>query len=112
MILWVFIEFFEVKIVITDIYRHFTDILSIFFQKFQYKRAYSTVTIFRWKNWYFPNFRLKISDFIDLSSIFLLINFSSVFSSRCRLKTDFSTIYRPKKMIFYSLVDICVQNNT
>ena len=26
MILWVFIEFFGVKIVITDIYRYFTDI--------------------------------------------------------------------------------------
>ena len=28
MILWVFIEFFEVKIVITDIYRYFIDIFS------------------------------------------------------------------------------------
>ena len=28
MILWVFIEFFRVKIVITDIYRYFTDIFS------------------------------------------------------------------------------------
>ena len=28
MILWVFIEFFGVKIVITDIYRYFTDIFS------------------------------------------------------------------------------------
>ena len=30
MILWVFIEFFGVKIVITNIYRYFTDILPIF----------------------------------------------------------------------------------
>ena len=50
MILWVFIEFFGVKIVITDIYQYFTDIyryfidilpilidiLPIFFQKFQH----------------------------------------------------------------------------
>ena len=28
MILWVFIEFFGVKIIITDIYRYFTDIFS------------------------------------------------------------------------------------
>ena len=45
MILWVFIEFFGVKIVIIDIYRYFTDILPIFFHKFQYKHACSTVTI-------------------------------------------------------------------
>ena len=35
MILWVFIEFFGVKIVITDIYRYFTDIyryLPIFYR--------------------------------------------------------------------------------
>ena len=58
---WVFIEFFGVKIVITDIYRYFTDIyryfthilpiftniLPILFQKFQHKRAYSIVAIFR-----------------------------------------------------------------
>ena len=46
MILWVFIEFFEVKIVITDIYRYFTDIylylpifyryLPIFYRYFTY----------------------------------------------------------------------------
>ena len=30
MILWVFIEFFGVKIVITDIYRYFTDIYRYF----------------------------------------------------------------------------------
>ena len=37
MILWVFIEFFGVKIVITDIYRYFTDIyryLLIFYRYF------------------------------------------------------------------------------
>ena len=56
MILWVFIEFFGVKIVITDILPIFTDILlifhrylSIFFQKFQHKCACSTVAIFQWK---------------------------------------------------------------
>ena len=102
MILWVFIEFFRVKIVIIDIYRYFidilstfTDILPIFFQKFQHKRACSTVAIFRWKNRFFPIFRQKIDDFTD---------FSSVFSSRCLPKTDFSTIYRSKKTIFCSLV--------
>ena len=39
---WVFIEFFGVKIVITNIYRYlpiFIDILLIFFQKFQHKRV-------------------------------------------------------------------------
>ena len=39
MLLGIFIEFFKVKIVITDILLIFTDILSIFFQKFQYMRA-------------------------------------------------------------------------
>ena len=98
MILWVFIEFFGVKIIITDIYRYlliftnilsiFTNILSIFFQKFQHKRAYSTIAIFRWKNRLFYRF------FPD---------FSSTFYSRCRPKTDFSMIYRPKKAFFCSL---------
>ena len=36
MILWVFIEFFGIKIVITDIYRYFTDILPIFSDIFRY----------------------------------------------------------------------------
>ena len=35
--------------------------------------------------------------------IFLLIDFSSTFSSRCRPKTDFLAIYWPKKSIFLSL---------
>ena len=127
MILWVFIKFFGVKIVITDIYRYlpiftdilpiftdiyryftdilpiFTDILPIFFQKFLHKRACSTVAIFRWKNRFFPIFRRKIGDFTDFSPIFPLIDFSSDFSSRCRPKTDFSVKYRPKKPIFCSL---------
>ena len=38
--------------------------------------------------------------------IFPLINFFSTFFSRCRSKTDFSEIYRLKKMIFYSLIII------
>ena len=92
MILWIFIEFFGVKIVITDIYRYFTDILPIFFQKFQHKRSCSIVAIFR----------RKINYFIDFSPIFPLINFFSAFSFRYRLKTDFSMIYRQKKMIFCS----------
>ena len=114
MILWVFIKNFGVKIVITDIYQYFTDIyrylpifyryLPIFFRKFLHKRACSTVAIFRWKNWFFPIFRLKISDFTDFFSIFLLIDFSSDFSSRCRPKTDFSAKYQPKKPIFCYLV--------
>ena len=77
--------------------------LPIFFQKFQHKRACSTIAIFRWKNWYFPIFRRKIGDFTDFSPIFPLIDFSSTFSFRCRLKTDFSVIHRPKKTIFCSL---------
>ena len=101
MILWVFIEFFGVKIVITDIYRYFTDILpiftdilQIFFQKFQHKRVCSTIAIFRWKNRYFSIFQGKIGDFTD---------FSFFFFSRCRPKTNFSMIYRSKKLIFCSL---------
>ena len=47
----------------------FTDILPIFFQKFQHKRACSTVAIFR----------RKIDDFTDLSSYrFFLCFFFSV----------------------------------
>ena len=89
--------------IFTDIYRYFTDILPIFFQKFLHKRACSTVAIFRWKNRFFPIFRRKIGGFTDFSPIFPLINFSSNFSSRCRPKTDFSAKYRPKKPIFCSL---------
>ena len=37
-------------------------------------------------------------------SIFPLIDISSVFSSRRRLKTDFSAIYQSTKMIFCSLI--------
>ena len=47
MILWVFIDFSGVKVVFTDIYRYFID---MFFQKFQHKRACSTVAVFRWKS--------------------------------------------------------------
>ena len=60
--------------VFTNIYQYFidillifTDILPIFFQKFQHKRACSIVAIFRWKNRFFPIFRRKISDFTDFS---------------------------------------------
>ena len=80
----------------TDIYLYlpiFINILQIFFHKFLHKRACFTVVIFQWKNRYFPIFRRKIGDFTD---------FSSAFSSRCRPKTDFSAIYRPKKPIFLS----------
>ena len=90
--------------IFTDILPIFTDILSIFFQKFLHKRACSTDAIFRWKNRVFPIFRRKIGDFTDFSPNFPLIDFSSDFSSRCRLKTDFSTKYQPKKPIFCSLV--------
>ena len=78
--------------------------LSIIFQKFQHMRACSTVAIFRWKNRYFPIFQRKIGNFINFSPIFLLIDFSSTFSSRCQPKTDFWAKYRPKKTIFLSLV--------
>ena len=44
------------------------------------------------------------SDFTDFSPIFLLVAFSSTFSSRCRPKTNFSAIYRSKKPIFLSLI--------
>ena len=95
MILWIFIEFFGVKIVIIDIYRYFTDII---FQKFQHKRAYSTVAIFQWKNRYFPFFRRKIDDFTDFFSRFFLCFFFSV-PVENRFFDDISI----KKTIFYSL---------
>ena len=81
-------------------YRYFTDILLIFFQKFQHKRTCSTIAIFRWKNRYFPICWQKIGDFTDFSSD----RFFLCFSSQCWPKTDFSAIYRPKKTIFCSLV--------
>ena len=72
--------FTDILPIFTDIYRYFTDILSIFtdilpifFQKFLHKRACSTVSIFRWKNRFFPIFRRKIGDFTDFSPIFPLI---------------------------------------
>ena len=118
MILWVFIKFFGVKIVITDIYQIFYRYLpifyrylSIFFQKFLHKRACSTVAIFGWKNRVFPIFRRKIGDFTDFSPIFHLVDFSSDFSSWCRPKTDFSAKYRSKKLIFCSLVKHHKLNN-
>ena len=82
----------------------FIDILPIFFHKFQHKRACSTVSIFQWKNRFFFRFFEEKSANLP---IFPLIDFSSIFSSRCRPKIDFSAIYRPKKTIFYSLVLIC-----
>ena len=55
------------------------------------------IGIFRFfgeKSTILPIFQRKIGNFTY---------FSSVFSSRCRPKTDFSAIYRPKKPIFLSL---------
>ena len=46
----------------------------------------------------------KIGDFTDFPPIFLRIDFSFAFSSRCRPKTDFSAINRPKKPTFLSMV--------
>ena len=91
MILWVFIEFFGVKIVISDIYRYFTNI----FFKNSSTNARAPQSRF---------FDRKIDDFTDFSPIFPLIDFSSTFPSRCRRKTDFSVIHRPKKPIFLSLI--------
>ena len=68
----------------------FFDILSIFFFKNFSTSARAPQSRFFDGNRYFP--------------IFPSIDFSSVFSSRCRMKTDFSEIYRPKKMIFCSLI--------
>ena len=102
MILWVFIEFFGAKIVITDIYRYFIDILPIFTDILPIFYRYF------FKNQYFPIFRRKIGYFIDFSPIFPLIDFSSTFSSWCLSKTDFSAIYRSKKPIFLSL-DVTTQ---
>ena len=84
MILWVFIEPFGVKIVIT--YRYFTDIYRYFIDIFSEIPAQTHVIYSR-----------------DFSPIFPLIDFSSAFSFRCLLKTDFSAIYRSKKLIFLSL---------
>ena len=83
----------------TDIYRYFTDIFSEISApaRVLHNRDFSV------ENWYFPIFRRKIGDFTYFSPIFPLIDFSSVFSSRCRPKTDFSAIYQPKKTIFCSL---------
>ena len=106
MILWVFIKFFGVKIVITDIYRYlpifyryFTDIFS----KIPAQAHVLHSRDFSVEKSVFPIFRRKIGDFTDFSPIFPLIDFSSDFSSRCRPKTDFSAKYRPKKPIFCSL---------
>ena len=56
----------------------FTDILPIFFQKFQHKRACSIIAIFQWKNRYFLIFQRKIDDFTDFSfdQFFLCFFFS------------------------------------
>ena len=64
----------------------------------------SHVQFFRWKNQQHSIFRRKIDDFYPFSPFFLEIAFSSAFSSRCRPKTDFSTINRPKKPIFLSML--------
>ena len=65
-------------------YRYFTDIFS---------EISAQARLLHSRN--FSIFRRKIDDFTD---------FFFVFSSRCKPKTDFSAIYRPKKMIFCSLV--------
>ena len=114
MILWVFIKFFGVKIVITDILPIFTDILPIFYRYFFKNSCTSArapqsrffggkIGFFRFfgeKSVFFRFFGEKSA----ILSIFPLIDFSFDFSSRCRPKTDFSAKYRPKKPIFCSLV--------
>ena len=69
MILWVFIEFFRVKIVITDIFSEIPTQAYVLHSR---------------------DFSVEKSTILP---IFTLIDFSSTFSSRCRTKTDFSTIY-------------------
>ena len=59
MILWVFIEFFGVKIVITDIYRYFTDIYRYFTDIFSEIPAQARM--------------LHSRDFTDFSPIFPLL---------------------------------------
>ena len=59
MILWVFIEFFGVKIVITDIYRYFTDIYRYFtdiFSKITAQVRMLHNRDFLVENWSFPIF--------------------------------------------------------
>ena len=94
MILWVFIEFFGVKIVITDIYRYFTDILPIFFQKFQHKRACSTVAIFSVEKSVFSYFSAKNRRFYrffpDFSSDRYFLCFFFLVSAENRFFDDIS----------------------
>ena len=91
MILWVFIKNFGVKIVITDIYRYF-------FRNFRTSARAPQSRFFSGKIGIFRFFGEKSV----ILPIFPLIDFSSALSSRCRPKTDFSAIYRPKKPIFLS----------
>ena len=74
MILWVFIEFFGVKIVITDIYRYFTDIFTEIIAQARVLHSRNFLV----ENQYFLIFRWKIDDFIDFSSdrFFLYFFFS------------------------------------
>ena len=73
MILWVVIEFFGVKIVITDILSIFTDILLIFF--FRNSNTNSSTSARAPQSRFFCG---KIGDFIDFSSdrFFLCFFFS------------------------------------
>ena len=93
MILWVFIEFFGVKIGIIDIYRYLPIFYSYFFRN-------SSTSARAPQSRFFGG---KIGDFTEFFLNFPQIDFSSAFSSRCRPKTDFSGIYRSKKTIFCSL---------
>ena len=81
-------------------YRYFTDIyryLSIFYRYFF--RNFSTSA--RAPQSRFFGGKLVFANFSAKNRRFY--RFSSAFSSRCRPKTDFSAIYRPKKTIFCSL---------
>ena len=64
--------------------------LPIFFQKFQHKRACSTIAIFRWKNRFFSIFRRKIGDFIDFSFDRFFLCFFFLMSAENRFFFDIS----------------------
>ena len=68
------------------------------------RRMKHTSNFFGGKIGNFRFFGKKIGDFTDFPPIFPQIDFSSAFSSRCRLKIDFSAINRPKKPIFLSMI--------
>ena len=113
MILWVFIKIFGVKRVITNIYRYlpifyryFTDIYRYFTDIFSEIPAQVPVLHsrdFSMEKSAFFYFSTKNRRFYRFFPDFSSHRFFLCFSSRCRLKTYFSTIYRPKKMIFCSL---------